>query len=138
MSVFTQAIYNRLVSDLSLISRLASYKGQPAVFTIDPVPANAVLPYVVVSGPTSDVPFDTKTTEGREMLVDVRCYTDDNGSKALVEDIAERVRELFHRQKINVTGYDNLITVCNGPIFMTEDGAYGMIVTIRFKFKRRN
>lgn len=138
MSVFTQAIFNRLIADTSLTSKVAVYKGHPAVFTIDPVPANAVLPYVVVSGPTSDVPFDTKTTEGREMLVDVRCYTDDNGSKALVEEIAERVRELFHRQKIEVTGYDNLITICNGPIFMSEDGAYGMIVTIRFKLERRS
>lgn len=138
MSVFTQAIYNRLISDTTLTAKLATYKGLPAVFTIEPIPEDAELPYIVISNPISDIPFDTKTTLGREMVIDVRCYTNDTGSKVAVEDIAERVRELFHRQRIDVNGYANLIANCDGMYFTLEDGAYGIVVTIRFIFKRRN
>jgi len=138
MSVFTQAIYNKLVEDPILVSMVNLYNNQPAIFTIEPVPGDAELPYIVVSGPVSDVPFDTKTTIGREMLVDIRCYTKNQGSKVLVENMAERVRELFHRQYIPVSGYQNIITECRGPIFIPEDVALGMVVTVRFIFERRN
>ncbi len=138
MSVFTQAIYNKLVEDPILVSMVNLYNNQPAIFTIEPVPGNARLPYIIVSGPVSDIPFDTKTTIGREMLVDIRCYTENQGSRVLVENMAERVRELFHRQYIPVNGYQNIITECRGPIFIPEDGALGMVVTVRFIFERRN
>lgn len=138
MSVFTQAIYNRLIGDPTLVGMVNLYNNQPAIFTIEPVPGDARLPYIIVSGPVSDIPFDTKTTIGREMLVDIRCYTENQGSRVLVENMAERVRELFHRQYIPVNGYQNIITECRGPIFIPEDGALGMVVTVRFIFERGN
>jgi len=132
MSVFTKGIYDRLYNDPILRSKINTYNSEPAIFTVEPVPGNARLPYVVVSGPVSDVPFDTKTTLGREQTVDIRCYTENKGSKAQVEEIAERVRELFHRQSITITGYKNIITSCTGPVFIPEDEALGMVVTVRF------
>ena len=136
MSVFTKSIYERLRNDQVLASMINTYNSEPAIFTVEPVPGKAKLPYIIVSGPVSDVPFDTKTSLGREQTVDIRCYTENKGSKEQVEEIAERVRELFHRQPITVTGYQNIIASCTGPIFVPEDEALGMIITVKFIFMK--
>jgi hypothetical protein len=133
MSVFTAAIYNRLRNDATLVAMLSTYNGRPAIFTVDPVPGDAVLPYIVAVGHVADAPWDTKTSRGRNILRDIRCYAEATGSMALVESMAERVRILFHRQKIPVEGYDNVMTTCTGPIIGPADGSvYGLIVTVRF------
>ena len=80
MSVFTKGIYDRLYNDPILRSKINTYNSEPAIFTVEPVPGNARLPYIVVSGPVSDVPFDTKTTLG-EANGDIRCYTENNRSR---------------------------------------------------------
>lgn len=137
MSVFTAAIYNRLVGDPILVSMLNTYKGQPAIFTIDPVPGDAKLPYIVAAGHIADAPWDTMDSEGRDIRRDIRCYTEATGSMAQVESIAERVRQLFHGKEIAVEGYHNVLTTCTGPILgPAEDSVYGLIVTVRFLLEK--
>jgi len=136
MNALTQAIYNVLVNDQQLTTMLSDYKGAPAIFTVQPIPEDVKLPYVIVSGNIADAPWDTKLELGREVVRDVRCFTAATGSYQLVEAIAERVRELFHRQKIAVTGYNNVYTTCSGPIVnMTTSEVYGLVVTITFKLE---
>ncbi len=132
MNALTQAIYNRLKDDTMLAGMLSTYNNRPAIFTAQPVPGDAVLPYVIVSGPIADAPWDTKTGFGREITRDIRCYAEQTGSVMLVDNIAERVRQLFHRQMVAVNGYNNVMTVCSGPYAGSTDDAYGRIVTVRF------
>lgn len=131
MSALTAAIAARLQADATLAAMLASYNGLPAVFTVDPAPDDADLPYIVAAGEISQTPFDTKTTRGREVTRDVRCYAEASDSAALIEAIAERVRELFHRQRLAVSGYENWVISCNGPRVADETDAYGRIVGLR-------
>lgn len=131
MSVLTQAIYDVLAGDATLTGLLNTYGGQPAVFTTDPAPGDAAMPYIVTAGEVAQEPFDTKTTEGRIATRDVRCYTAESGSAAVVEAIAERVRQLLHRQEISIAGYDWVMAECSGPIAADEQEAYGRIVTVR-------
>lgn len=132
MSVFTEAIYNQLKNDTELVNMVNTYNGLPAIFTIDPVPGDAVLPYIVISGNISDAPYDTKTNLGRDITRDIRCYTAANGSVSLVESMAERVRHIFHRKSIPVEGYHNVLISCTGPITSSGEDAYGQVVTVRF------
>jgi len=110
---------------------LSTYGGVPAVFTIDPAPGDATLPYIVTAGDVSVVPFDTKLTRGRTIVRDVRCYASASGSAATVEAMAERARALLHRQELTIAGFVWIWAECTGPITADERDAYGRIVTVR-------
>ena len=131
MNALTQGIFDYLASDPTLVGMLASYNGAPAIFTIDPVPGDAVLPYLVSAGDVTDTSFDTKLERGRRIWRDVRCYTEADGDAMPVEQIAERVRGLLHRHKLVVAGYGTLVAECSGPIASNEQDAYGRIVTVK-------
>ena len=129
--MLTQAISDRLAGDATLTAMLAEYDGRAAVFTTDPAPGNATMPYIVTAGEVTDSAYDTKTTLGRELRRDVRCYAPIAGSAVTIEAIAERVRALLHRQPLSVSGYDVWMAECSGPIVADEPDAYGRIVTVR-------
>jgi len=131
MNALTQGMYDRLSADLVLVGMLASYDGAPAIFTIDPVPGDAVLPYVVSSGDVADTSFDTKLDLGRRIWRDVRCYTEADGDSIPVELIAERVRGLLHRHRLVVAGYGTLVAECSGPRAANEQDVYGRIVSVK-------
>jgi hypothetical protein len=128
--MITQVIYDVLSGDATLSAMLATYRGNPAVFTTSVAPGDAVLPYIVTAGSVADVPFDTKTTLGRTITRDVRCYAASSGSVVNVEAIAERVRALLHRQALVISGFAWLWSLCSGPMAMDEQDAYGRIVTV--------
>lgn len=132
MSVLTEAVYDCLVGDATLVSMLATYRGAPAVFTIDPVPGDAKLPYIVTAGEVAQSPWDTKTSRGRRAFRDIRCYAEASGTTVQVEAIAERVRELFHRFQLPVSGFGVLVASAAGPVVADEEKVYGRIVTVEF------
>lgn len=133
----TSAFYDVLAGDATLVSLLSTYESNPAIFTVDPAPGDATLPYIVAAGHVADVPFDTKTEEGREVTRDVRCYDAADGSSVTVEAMAERVRALFHRQTFTIDGFGVIVSECTGPIVADETvgeiggDAYGRIVSVR-------
>lgn len=127
----TEAIYTRMADDATLVALLAGYKSEPAVFTTDPAPGDATLPYIVSAGEVAQQPNDTKTTRGRLVWRDIRCYAPATGSAEAVEGIAERVRALFHRHELEVDGFELVVAECSGPIAADEDDTYGRIVTLR-------
>jgi hypothetical protein len=135
MSAITQAIYNSLVGNAGLVALLASYKGNPAVFTSDPRPGNSELPCIVTVGEVLQNPSDTKTCLGREVWRDIRCYAPPAGSDELIEDIAEAVRAIFHRQIVPISGYNIIISRVDGPLVANEDRAQGRLLTIKMIIK---
>ena len=133
MSVFSIAVFNRMNTDATLTDLLATYNANPAIFTSMPIPDDADLPYIVTEGEVSNSPYDFKGSGGREIVRDIRCYTDNTGSSALVESIAERVRALFHDYAMSVTGFDDAM-IMNASVGMApeETDVSGRIVTITF------
>ena len=131
MSAVTEAIYDVLAGDATLTAMLSTYGGEPAIFTTDPAPGDAELPYIVSAGEVAQTPWDTKTTRGRVVMRDVRCYTDATGSAVAVEAIAERVRALLHRQTLAISDFECVIADCSGPTVADGPDAYGRIVTVR-------
>jgi hypothetical protein len=128
--MITQALYNTLTADGILTAMLNTYEGDPAIFTTSIAPGDAALPYVVVSTIVSQTPFDTKTSLGRVSVIDIKCYTESTGSAILVEQIAERVRTLLHRQPLIITDNDWLWSTCSGPVSLDETYAYGRLVSV--------
>ncbi len=131
MNALTAAIYTLLAGDAQLAALLATYNGAPAVFTTDPAPGDATLPYIVSAGNVADAPFDTKTGNGRQVWRDVRCYAAADGSAVTIEAIGERVRQLLHRASLTVDGFNVFMTDCSGPSVADEPDAYGRIVSVR-------
>jgi hypothetical protein len=131
----TAAVYSRMATDATLTALLASYGAGPAVFTADPAPGDAELPYIVSAGEVAQSASDTKTTRGRQVWRDVRCYAPATGSAETVEAIAERVRALFHRHALEVDGFETWVAEAGGPITADEEEAYGRVVTLRLVLK---
>ncbi len=127
----TNAFHDLMTGDPTLAAMVAVYGGAAAVFTMEPVPGDALLPYIVTAGEVVDTPFDTKTSRGRTVWRDVRCYTSAGGSAADVEAMSERVRALFHRQYISITDFAWIWGECSGPVVADEQDAYGRIVTVK-------
>lgn len=130
MSILTAAIYDKLAGDTTLVDLLSTYKGSPAIFTTDPAPGDAELPYIVTAGEVSQAPFDTKTTRGRDLIRDVRCYAAADGSAVVIEAIAERVRALLHRQPLNINGFKWILSNVSGPIVADERDVYGRVISV--------
>ena len=134
MSILTQTIYDRLADDTTLTDLLATYRDGPAIFTTDPAPGDASRPYIVTAGEVTQSPFDTKNSRGRRAWRDVRCYANADGSSLTIEMIAERVRALLHRYRLDIDGFGVLVAECNGPVTADEEDAYGRILTVQYLF----
>lgn len=129
--MITGAIYSILSGDAMLIGMLSTYKTKPAIFTVDPAPEDADFPYIVSAGSPVQTPYDTKLTRGRQIWRDVRCYAEKSGSAVGVEAIAERVRDLLHRQSLETAEIETIWAECEGPTVADDGESYGRIVTLK-------
>jgi hypothetical protein len=137
----TQAVYERLAFDSALASMLASFEGRPAIFTYEPVPGDAPLPYILTAGDLLGrvrVPESTKLTYGARVARDVRIFAEASGSMAQVEAIAERVWELFEKAVLFVPGWTQVLrSRADRPIIGPRDErVYMLIVSVTISVSR--
>jgi hypothetical protein len=136
------AFYNRMAGDHTLTGLLASYPDaeatsgeMPAIFTDREVPEDATLPYIESFGQLSDVPDDDKITVGREVHRDIFCFTE-RGQTDTLNQIADRVKTLFHRHALEITGATTISASVSGPIpAETDDTLIGVVLTVRLRFE---
>lgn len=126
-----KAVYSALSTDATLTALLGTYEGSAAIFTTDPAPGDAPMPLIVATTVPARQPFDTKTTLGMQVWLDVRVYAEATGSAALIDQIAERVYDLLHRQTLTFDNRTWILSECTGPISVDESDAYGRIITLR-------
>lgn len=129
--MFLKAIADQLIADATLEALLSTYESEPAIFTVDPAPEGAEKPYIVIGPIIDGAPFDTKTSRGRSVRVDVRCYAEATGSSDDIEAISERVRAVLHRVELTIDDHAWEWSSCFGPISADEEDAYGRIVTVQ-------
>lgn len=147
MSVWTTAIVSKMRNDTTLQGLIGTYTDDSAntVYAVfseeapgdedhpDEIPGTFGGPYIVVQAPSSDVEHDSKTTNGREFIRDIVCFDENDGSIEDVEAVSERVRALFHKGSVTVTGYTQVdLRVINGPIVVNVPrNVVARLVTIR-------
>lgn len=124
----TADLHARLAGDATLTGLLSTYRGEPAIFTADPVPSDARFPFVVITGPEGDDDYGFKNRAGRDVRRRIRAYTRATGSIDVVEAIAERVRVVLHRQPIS----DAYVVDVKGPELAPSDpDIYGRSLVAR-------
>lgn len=134
----TTPLYSALAANATVTNKLAIYKGKdgvekPAIFMQDPAPKDAALPYIIAGSIPGDRPDDTKNCFGREVYRDLRIYTKNDGDNLKVEEIAEEIRSMFHRNRtaLNVSGFVVTGISASGPMSTDSLEVYGRIVTLR-------
>jgi hypothetical protein len=134
MDGLTAAFYQRLTGDSTLASLLSEYpagSGVPAVFTAARVRSDAVLPYISTTGVLSDEAWDTKDVRGRFINRDIYVYFPVTQTADL-EEASERVRTLFHRHRLEVPGWQTVVSRCAVRVNNTDDYA-ARIVTVTLR-----
>lgn len=133
MSAWTDAFYARMADDdgdNGLVEMLAEYGDRPAIFSYFPTPEVDGL-YVVLTGNIVSSPDDTKNDRGRTVERRIYVYGPATGSTAAVEAAAERIRFLFHRNPLTVSGFSVYIASAEGPIEVPGgDDLYGRMVIV--------
>jgi hypothetical protein len=116
----TAAIHERLTGDATVAALCSTYAGAPAVFNGDPVPADATVPFVVISPPEAHTRADTKTFGIRRVRIRIRVISDQTSSTGglpALEQLAERIVELLHRAPLTLDdGWTNYIADVEGPL----------------------
>jgi hypothetical protein len=151
MLALDDAVYERLVGSASLMALTADYGGGKAVFTggsasgsgasrttsaATPIPVGDPLPRIVVSGAynDSDGLFTAKNAVGRQWAFDIFVYDRVQAGPAVVEQMAEIIRSLFHREgggAVGVDGYGVMVASAVGPVVApTDDTLYGRAVMV--------
>jgi hypothetical protein len=126
------ALHARLAGTAAVTTELGTIAGVAAIITERPVPPDTPSPYAVIGEALSNTPmYDTKTTEGSEVLTDIGIYDVRKDGAARVERIAKAVRDAIHRKPLAVDGYGNLVASVTGPIGAPVDNMHGRIVTVR-------
>lgn len=145
MGTVTKLIIDRLKADTgpgSLATLLDQYDGELAAFSDPQVPENAPEKYVWLLGTDNEDPSDTKLSLGRRINRTIWCRAKNTGSWAVVEDIADRVVDLFHRKPLtggtvpkHITGWKCNVT---GPISIDseDESIVCLAVTLDLEFTK--
>lgn len=126
MSVdLAEPIRDALVASSEITALLATYAGDPAVFTRRPVPGDATYPFIVVTPDVTatdqDGLFDFRPIIVREIIAYTSNATPAEYRK--VDQLAYLIRTLFHRQRraITVAGWGVVDIVVTGPSPTSQD-----------------
>ena len=111
MDVLRQGIYDVLAGDSTITNNIATYRSDYAIVDGYELPSDMESPAILYEV-ISDTNADTKTGSIRVIVVDFTVYTCTSTDPVT---IAERIRALFHRQSITVSGWTNIITNVFGP-----------------------
>jgi hypothetical protein len=133
MNELREAIYDLLAADGTLTSALGTYRSAPAIFD-GFIPGNlpqtdAALPLVLYDLVAVNV-RDTKSGEIKDIIVNFEVETSAASDPGTV---ADRIRTLLHGQAVTISGWDNIITIVNGPVTgQFDDEVKVLILTVTF------
>lgn len=129
------------------VSRLAQWKGEPAVFTRRPVPDDAELPLVIISKPTSVTDQDGLSSDRPVVTHQLAVYgrkgaagsADDDTRD--VEEAAFALRQHFHSNRFSLvpTGYDVIDVRVSGPVDapVDDDNMVGAVISVTARLRRQ-
>lgn len=130
--VLSSAIVERLAGMDLLQRSLSTYQGRPAIFTARSIPEGAQYPYVWSPDVHAAVDDDVKNARLWTAFRDVWVCCQDDGSDALVDQLAWCVRSALHKVPLRLEVDENVVLNAAPPIVApTSDGVLGRIVQLR-------
>lgn len=129
-------IFQKLISNENITNNVSEYLGYPSIFTVEPIPTDVELPYIIVNQ-VSEVPNETKTKDGRSILIDIRIYTNEDGNISLIENLVEEIYQMFHNKEISTNDFENYLLRVVEISNADEEKVYGRIVSIRALFLKK-
>jgi hypothetical protein len=115
----SRAIRTAIIEATPISELLGKYSGSPGVFTRRPVPEGALYPLVIVPSENAGASDEDGLRSFRPVLQkDVLVYGEQPDQYRLVDDLADALFVLFHRQKrsISVEGFHVIDIVARRPI----------------------
>ena len=107
-----------IVSMTAITSKLGTYNGSPSVHTRRPVPEDAGYPMIVI-GPIAARGDEDGVNDSRPVVVvDLNTYGEQTEQYREVEEVADLLYQLLHRQRAAIT-VDNFSVIdlrCSGPV----------------------
>lgn len=127
-----KGLYDYLVADSGVTSRVTTYKGAPAVFTIDPAPPDAGTKMIVLTQVGGDRENSCRAHRGSGLRIDVRCWDDKSQSDKAVRELAFYLWEFLNWSKFPAVGYDVCSCFADTPQGIKDpDGFPGYVVPCR-------
>lgn len=137
---FSPALRTALINDATVGGLVGEWEDSPAVFTRTPVPADAPMPLVVISPDVSYIDLVALSDERPQVEKDIFVYGDQPDQYRVVESIARRVYDLFHRTRfsISVAGYNIVLISATGPrpAPVDDENMIGRVVTLTILAQR--
>lgn len=130
-----------IMANNAITSKLAQYLGSASVHSRRPVPSDAPYPMVVVGPMITRTNADEINTHRPVVGVDISVYGEQPTEFRLVDDVAEELFVMFHRQSIPpVENYQVIDVQATGPIVASADSeeqsARVVSLTIRLRTKK--
>lgn len=121
-------LYAALTLNPDIVALLGEWQGTASIFTNRPTPPDAAYPMLVTAGDVTRSDDDLLDDPVLVIVRDISIFGQNtavggNNQTRICDNIALRVRDLFHRQRtsIEVDQWDVLDIVCQGPIVGPTD-----------------
>ncbi len=128
----TGPIYQRLATDALIVPFVARYRNEPAVFTDGPIPEDVTGPWVVTEGAASAGATGTDALSGELQTRNIFVYTEEIGSAAMLDMIAQRVSNVFAWAVSTTPSFEDIFASASQPILADERDVSGRRVFVRF------
>ena len=120
---FGPAIRTALINEVAISGLLATWKGEPAIFTRRPTPSDTGFPAILIAPDVAVTNFDAVNKLRVSILKDIIVYGDQPDDYRAVETMGSLIKDLFHRKRfsIDVSGYHVIQIVAGGPSVAPTD-----------------
>lgn len=130
------ALRDLIVVDEGITAQLATYDfggliETPAVFTTDPIPADAALPAIVITEIGGDSDFGSRSHRGGHFRCDVRVYDNKGRSRQAARILALDLWRLLNRAHPDIECSTEVGCYADPPAEITDaEGFPGFVVPV--------
>lgn len=126
-------LVERFRGDEILAGMISTYKGQPAVLSIDPVPQDVEFPFIVFDGFEIGDEYGTKDLAGKDLRIRLRAYGEAVGTTKYIDAICGRMAFLTDRKPFDLgLEWNNYAAEASGPTNApTSPDLYGRAVMLK-------
>lgn len=131
-----------VVSTADITAMLGTYLGGPSVHTRRPAPAEAEYPMAIIGPIIAKTDEDGINSYRPVVVIDVSTYGEQTNEFRVVDEIADAIFRLFHRQRdaIAVAGWSVTSIIARGPspAPADDDTRVGRRVTLTIQLYAKN